>query len=483
MLSVSREEITGGSLSRALVVLAVPLVAQNLVQVANQVVDIFWLGRLGEAAVAGVGLVIPVLGVIFAALFMAFVGTQTVVAQRVGAEDVHGARVAAFNGHVLALGLGLAAGIAGFLLAPAIVQAFDPGTAVSPYATRYLGTYALGLPLIFLADTSEASLVGVGDSRGSFLLNGLAMGLNVVLDPFLIFGIGPFPTLGVRGAALATVIGYGAGFLLAIALYIRGRHELVLTRDALRLEVGGIREIVDVGLPNTGQRVGQQSARVVLIGIVSAISGPAGLSAYTVGARVASIAFIPAQGLGQAAQSVVAQNLGARAHDRARRATWIGAAIAVGGLGIVGALQWFVPGPLTHLFIPDATPRGADLTAQYLRILAYGYPALGAVYLFAAGFNGARRTRVTMVAMLLQYWAVRVPVAVVGGIVLGVGVIAVFWAVTISNIVGAVGSGLYYRHAADGMLVRAAQRAGETANVDPRGSAGPSGAGSGSDND
>lgn len=481
MLSVSRQEITEGSLSRALVVLAVPLVAQNLVQVANQVVDIFWLGRLGEAAVAGVGLVIPVLGVIFAALFMAFVGTQTVVAQRVGAGDVTGARLAATNGHVLALGLGLAAGAAGFLLAPAIVAAFDPGAAVHPYATRYLSTFALGLPLIFLADTAEASLVGVGDSRGSFLLNGLAVGLNVLLDPLLIFGLGPFPRLGVRGAALATVIGYGAGFALAIGLFLRGRQELRLTRDALRADAGGIREIVDVGLPNTGQRVGQQSARVVLIGIVSAVSGPAGLSAYTVGARVASIAFIPAQGLGQAAQSVVAQNLGARAHDRARRATWIGAAIAVGGLGIVGALQWFVPGPLTHLFVPDASPRGAALTARYLRILAYGYPALGAVYLFAAGFNGARRTRVTMVATLLQYWAVRVPIAVVGGIFAGAGVIAVFWAVTVSNIAGAAGSGLYYRHAAaDGMLVRAAARAGEAANVDPRDAMGT---GTGGEND
>ncbi|MDX1745170.1 MAG: MATE family efflux transporter, partial [Halobacteriales archaeon] len=369
-------------------------------------------------------------------------------------------------------------------LAPAIVRAFDPGAAVTPYATAYLATYALGLPMIFLADTAEASLVGVGDSRGSFMLNGLAVGLNVLLDPLLIFGFGPIPALGVRGAALATIIGYSIGFGLAVVLFIRGRQGLILTREAVRVDTDRIREIVDVGLPNTGQRVGQQGARVVLIGIVSAVSGPAGLSAYTVGARVASIAFIPAQGLGQAAQSIVAQNLGAARHGRAQRATWIGAAIAIGGLGVVGVLQWFVPGPLTALFIPDASQQGAALTESYLRILAYGYPALGAVYMFAAGFNGARRTRITMMATLLQYWAVRVPIAVVGAITLGYGVIAVFWAVTISNIVGATGSGIYYRHAsANGMLVRAARRAGEAANVDPPGSSRPDGQGSGSDID
>ncbi len=178
--------------------------------------------------------------------------------------------------------------------------------------------------------------------------------------------------------------------------------------------------------------------------------------------RVASVAVIPALGLQQAAQSVVGQNLGARSPDRARRATWIGVAIAAGGLAVVGALQWLFPLPIAEVFVPGASPAAAELTVDYLRILAYGYPAIGATYLVLAGFNGARRTRTSMVATLLQYWGVRVPVAALGAVTLGLGVLAAFWAVTLSNVLAAVGAAIYYRYASGrGMLERAADEATE----------------------
>ena len=459
MLDVGREDIVEGPLARTLVVLSLPLAAQNLVQVANQVVDVFWLGRLSEAAVAGVGFVIPIIGVLFAALFAAFVGTHVVVSQRVGDDDLAGARRGTFNGSLLALGLGVAIGGAVALAAGALVRPFLSDPEVAAFAVAYLATYAMGLPVLFVADTVEAGLVGVGDSRGSFYLNSIAVGINILLDPVLIFGLGPVPAFGVRGAAFATIIGYAVGLVLAIALVVRGRYGLVVTREALTVDPGDLREIVGVGLPNSGQILGQQSARIVMVGIVSVVGGPAGLAAYTVGARIASVAFIPAQGLQQAAQSVVGQNLGASQPDRAERATWLGVGIAVVGLGAVGAVQWAIPGPLVAVFLPEATPLSAGLTADYLRILAYGYPAIGATYLLFAGFNAARRTRTSMLATLLQYWGVRLPIAAVGAFVLALGVHAVFWAVTLSNVAAAVGVGSYYRYRTGlGMLGRATER-------------------------
>jgi putative MATE family efflux protein len=462
MLAVSREDITEGPLARALVLVALPLIAQNLVQIANQVVDVFWLGRLSEDAVAGVGLVIPLLGVAFAFLYVGTVGTQVVVAQRVGDENVGGLRRAAINGVGLSLAIGLVVGAGMVALAPSLVAVLDPGPAVVTYAVPYLTVFALGFPVLFSSDALEAGLVGVGDTRGAFLLNALAVGLNILLDPILIFGWFGAPALGVRGAALATIIGYGAGLLLGLGLVLRGRQGLRYTREALRVDWSTLREIADVGLPNAGQTLGQQAARVAVVGVVAAVSGPAGLAAYTVGMRVASVAVIPAIGLQQAAQSVVGQNLGAEAPDRARRATWYGVGIAVGGLAIVGLGQWLVPLALAELFVPGASPAAATLTVDYLRILAYGYPAIGASYLIIAGFNGARRTRTSMVVTLLQYWGVRVPIAAVGGLVLAFGVHAVFWSVTLSNIAAAVGAGWYYRSTArSGMLQRAAAEATE----------------------
>jgi len=462
MLAVDREDITEGPLARALVVLALPLIAQNLVQIANLVVDVFWLGRLAQDAVAGVGLVIPVIGIGYALLFVGAVGTQVVVAQRAGVGDRLGLRRAAVNGLLLSTGLGLVVGVVVAGLAPSLVGLLHPAAAVVAFAVPYLTVYALGFPVLFASDTLESGLVGVGDTRGAFYLNVLAVGLNVALDPVLIFGWFGLPALGVRGAALATVIGYAAGLGLGLVLVRGGRQGLRYTREAMRLHRGDLREIVDVGLPNAGQTLGQQAARLAVVGVVSTAAGPAGLAAYTVGTRVAGVAVIPAIGLQQAAQSVVGQNLGAAAPSRARRATWLGVGIAVGGLSLLAVGQWAAPHAIVRLFVPDASPAAVALAVQYLRILAIGYPAIGATYLLLAGFNGARRTRTSMVVTLLQYWGVRVPVAAVGGLVLGFGVGAAFWAVTLSNLVAAVGAAWYYRSvSAAGMLHRAAAEAAE----------------------
>lgn len=463
MFDLTPEDITEGSLVRALTVLAAPLLVQNLVQVAQQTVDLFWVGRLGEQEVAAVGFNFPLVGLLTIALVGIFVGTQVLVSQRVGADDGSGANRAAIQGIVLAFGSGAVIAIGVYQFAPAIVRSVSLGRLdpqVTELAASYLAVWGFALVPAGVSDALEAGFVGWGDSRASLYINVTAVLLNIVLDPFLILGWGPFEPMGVEGAALATVLGYAGGAILAIGLAVSGIRPFALTRQALAVRLDDIRELVDIGAPSAGEHTASQSVRVVLIGIVAAVGGPAGLAAYAIGARVASIAFIPATGLQQAAQSVIGQNLGAGNPLRARRATWAGVGIAAGTLTVIGIAQWFVPAPLARLFVPDIGAQALDLSVEYLRILAYGYPAIGATYLLLAGFNGARRTRTSMVSTLLQYWAVRLPVAVGGITILSLGVIAVFWAVTISNIVAAIGIGLYYWHATNnGMLSRAADTA------------------------
>lgn len=230
------------------------------------------------------------------------------------------------------------------------------------------------------------------------------------------------------------------------------------SRAAATLDIEEFYELLDVGAPSAGQGIARQAVRVLIVSVVFVAGGAAGLAAYIVGSRVASIAFIPALGLQQAAQSVVGQNLGAAQPDRANLTTWLGVGIAAGGLAVVGMLQWLAPGAIATTFVPELTPRAFDLSVEYLRILSYGYPALGALYLFEAGFNGSRRTRTSLVASLAQYWVIRLPIAAVGALVFAYGVVAVFWAVTLSNLLGAFGLGVYYRYeAAGGMLDRAAE--------------------------
>lgn len=463
MLDVSREEIVEGSLSRALLVLAAPLLAQNLVQVAQQVIDLFWLGRLGADAVAAVGLNFPLISLLGVVAIGTQVGTQVLVSQRAGADDLAAGRRAAVNGTILGFVLGLVVGVATAVFAREVVGLFDTSVHVAEMAAAYLAVYALAMPVFSASDTLEGGFVGWGDTRAALYINALAVGVNALLDPVLIFGWWFVPELGVAGAALATGIGYTGGLLLGAGMALRGRGGFRIDRSVLVLETGDLREIVDIGWPNAGQFAVSQAVRVVMIAIVAAAGGAVGIAAYTIGARVASVSFVPASGLQHAAQSVVGQNLGAERPDRARRATWLGVGIAAGALIVVGAVQWFVPEALTLVFVPDATGAELELTAEYLRILAYSYWAIGAIYLLRAGFNGARRTRTSLVATLLQYWAARLPIAVVGVYVLGAGVTAVFWAVTLSNIVAAIGLAAYYRHEVRGGMY---ERAAEVASGD-----------------
>jgi len=467
-MSDRRDDIVDGPIPRTLVGLALPLVAQNVVRVAQQVVDTFWLGRLGETAVAAVGLTIPVLGLLFALLVTPFVGTQILVSQRVGADDEAGAHRMVVHGFALALLVGALVGGGVALGAAPIVRLVGAGPDVAPAAALYLGVVALGLPLAGASDALEAGFVGRGDSRASLWINVATVAVNVVLDPLLIFGWWIFPRLGIRGAALATVAGYAAGLCLALGLALGPRMNLA--RRHLTLTAADFRELLSVGAPITGQQLVSQSVRVLLVGVVALAGGAAGLAAYTVGARVASVAVLPSRGLGQAAQSMVGQNVGAERPDRARRTTRVGVAVAAGSLALLGAIQWLVPGPVARIFVPDLSGDGFALTVQYLTILAYGYPAIGAVDCLLAGFNGAGRTRTSFVADLLKYWAVRLPVAalalpatasvsVLGVAVapgLGLGMPAVFWAVTGSNVVAAVGVGAYYaRESRGGLFVDA----------------------------
>ena len=466
MFDLSPEEITEGSLPRALVTLAAPLLVQNLVLVVQQAVDLFWLGRLSSAAVAAVGLALPVLGLVFALTITApFVGTQVLVSQRIGGEDVPAARRTAATGLGLALALGAVGGLVLAVGARPLTEllTFARGGAggdVTRLATVYLGALALGLPFAAASDAVEGAFIGWGDSRAPLYISIATVATNLALDPVLIFGWGPAPALGVRGAAFATIAGYAGGFALALGLALAGRNGGMYSRAAATFDRDELHELLDVGAPVAGQGAARHVVRVLIVAVAFAAGGAAGLAAYTVGARIASIAFVPAHGLQQATQSVVGQNLGAELPDRARRATYLGVAIAAVGLGIIGVIQWLFPTVIATAFAPELTDRALAFSVDYLRILAYGYPAIGVAYLFEAGFNGARRTRTSFVATILQFWAVRLPIAAGAGVLLGVGVVAVFWAVTISNVVAAIGLALYYRYeTSSGMLQRATDRA------------------------
>ncbi len=458
MLNISRDEITEGSLVRALLLLSAPLLLQSLVQVVQQIVDIFWLGRLGETSVAAVGINLPLTAFLFSAFMIPFVGTQVLVSQHIGADEQSLARRAAFHGISLGFALGVALTVLVLIFGQNLIGLFGADSAVSSKAVTYLLVYSLGFSFVAMSDSIEAGFIGWGDSRAALYINVTAVTINVILDPILIFGTGipNFHGWQIAGAALASVVGYGCSFLLGLGMMIRGRDGYMLTRESMTVQIEKYRELFDIGLPMFGQRAAGQTVRVLIIAVVTAAGGPAAVSAYTIGVSISSIAFIPADSFKQAAQSIIGQNIGAENPMRANRTTWVGVTVSVVSLSIVGAIQWFIPGALTNLFVPDISPTAFKLTVDYLQILVFGYWAIGAMNVFGAGFNGIRATKTTMIADMIKYWGIRLPIAVVGVFWLHYDVHAVFWAVTISNCVAAVGFGIYYYYRTnDGMTQRA----------------------------
>lgn len=463
MFDVSSDEMTSEPLHEVLLLLAVPLLLQNFVRVALQIVDLFWLGRLSADAVSAAGLVIPIVAFLVAIVNAApFIGTQILVSQRIGNDDRRGASRATFTGLALGVGLGVVAGGLVYVGARPLLEllaTIQPGNTdshVIELAAGYLKIIALGVFVAAIGDVIEGVFIGSGDSRASLYQNLSTVAVNVLLDPFLIFGFGPFPALGMEGAALATVAGYFGGALLGVGLIARGRGDGLFSRSGVTLRLSEARELLSVGIPSGFRYIAIQSAQITLTVIVFVAGGSTALAAYLVGSRVSSLAYTPANGLKQALQTVVGQNLGASCIRRAERVTWVGVAIATVGVGVLGITQWSIPGFVTTLLVPKAGPTEFELAIKHLRIYAYSYPAIGALLLLQGGFVGARRTRTSMVASFVQHWGIRLPLAATS-VYFGYGVVGIFWAISISNIVTAVGLAGYYVHSSHGgMFDRAA---------------------------
>lgn len=452
MSSANSERITEGSLLKALVSLSFPLFLQNLIQVGQLLIDLFWLGRYSADAVAALGLLYPLMGLLFTFVTaVPFIGTQVLVSQRVGADDDEGANRATASGVTLAVVFGLTAAVVVPLSADSMVTlitAIQPqetaAATVGQLAATYFTIIALGIVVSSTGDVLEASFVARGDSRAALYLSVVTVGANVVFDPLLIFGYGPFPPLGMSGAALATVSGYVAALILALAFNAVGRSGGVVSTDGFRLDFDEYRELVEIGYPKASESLARRSARLFVVSLMFAVGGTVGLGAYIIGSRVSSVASIPAKGFQSATQSIVGQNLGSNQPGRANRTTWLGVGLSMSVLGVFALIQWTVPGMLVNSLAPEAEGELFALAVKFLRITALGYPALGAVYIFQGGFNGARRTKVSFVSSLMQYWLVQVPVALAAKLWLDAGIELIFWGITGSNVIAAVGLGAYY---------------------------------------
>jgi putative MATE family efflux protein len=404
----SHQDYTAGSLNRAILLLAIPMVLEMVLESLFAVVDVFWVSRLGADAVATVGLTESVLTLVFAVSLGLGMSTTAMVARRIGEKDENGAAIAAVQAIFLGLIASLAMGIPFFFLAPRLLALMGASPAIVATGSNYTRIALGGSGVVMMLFLNNAIFRGAGDAAIAMRLLWVSNILNLILDPCLIFGLGPFPKLGVTGAALATFSGRGIGVLYQFYRLSKGTERLCILACHVRLQAEVLWRLVRVSITGILQFLIGQASWIGLVRIVSLFGAPA-LAAYTIAIRIVIFAILPSWGLSNAAATLVGQNLGAGRPDRARSAvlrTGMWNMLFLGSVGVVFIVfaPWII-GLFTH--DPDVVPVAVDC----LRIFSCGNIAFAYGMVLMQAFNGAGDTLTPTYINLFGFWILEIPLA------------------------------------------------------------------------
>lgn len=403
-----KHDYTAGTLGSAIVLLAIPMVLETVLESVFAVADVFWVSRLGAEAVAIVGITESFMTIVYAiAMGIAMAGTA-VVARRIGEQDDEGAARAAVQ--VLALGLfvSLGLGILGVALAPTLLAAMGASDEVVRLGTPFTRIMLGGNVVVVMLFLTNAVFRGAGDATIAMRSLWLANALNIALGPCFIFGLGPLPELGVTGAAVATTIGRGTGVLYQLMALAAGRGRLVVKRRHLTLDLAAMGSLVRVSSTGMLQMLISTASWIGLVRILTGF-GSSVVAGYTIAIRIVMFAILPCWGLSNAAATLVGQNLGAKQPDRAQESVFVAARYGLWFLGAIGVVFVAAAGPLVGLFTSD--PEVLAAGARCLRVVGLGFPFYAYALVVTAAFNGAGDTWTPTLINLFCFWLCEIPLA------------------------------------------------------------------------
>ena len=450
MSSTESRDITRGDLSRPLFHLAWPIVVTQLLQVAYNVGDAFWLGRYSAAAVGAISLSFPIIYFLIAFGGGFNVAGSTLVAQYTGANSRGSAGKVAGQtvGFVVAIGAVLS--VVGYLGAGPMLALFPSHGAtaaeVVPRAREYMEIFFLGLPPMFAFFAFSALLRGYGDTRTPMRVMAVSVALNVVLDPLLIFGWGPFAEMGIAGAAVATVVARTVAGVYGLYVLFATDTGPDLRVDHLAPDFEYIRDIVRIGVPSALEQSAGALAMVTLTVMIVTFE-PAVIAAYGLGNRLISLVFLPAVGFGKATNTMVGQNLGAGKSERAERAVWLAAKAGAAIMLALAVLAALFPRPVVSVFMATGTPEAArtiDYAAEYLRIRTVEFAFIGVFQVMVGAYRGAGNTKTAMAFSMVTLWLIRVPAVYYLAFRTGLGPTGIWVGVALGHVVGAVGATAWF---------------------------------------
>ncbi len=438
----TEQDYTEGPIGRALLLLAVPMVLETALESVFALTDVFWVSRLGSVAVTTVGLTESVLTLVYTVGIGLGFGVTAMVARRIGEKDPDGAARTAFHSTLLGLGVAALLGLAGGAWAEEILGLMGASPEVVAAGSGYMRIMLAGNATVLLLFLLNAAFRGAGDAVIAMRVLWLANGINIVLDPAFIFGWGPFPELGLDGAAIATNVGRGIAVLVQLVVLARSGGRLRIRRAHARLQPKLLWQLVRLSGTGVLQFFVAAASWIFLVRILAGF-GTFPVAGYTIAIRLVIFALMPAWGLSNAAATMVGQSLGAAKPERAERSVRLAGVANMAVLGLTGLLFIVMAPALVGLFSPD--PEKTSWGVLCLRIVGVGFPFYALGMVLVQSFNGAGDPWTPTLINFGCFWLFELPFAWFLAHGAGHGPTGVFLAIVVAESSLAVVSATVFR--------------------------------------
>jgi putative MATE family efflux protein len=435
-------DYTTGSIGRAIFLLAVPMVLEMAMESLFAVADVFWVGHLGADAVATVGLTETMMIVVYTVAMGLGIATTAVVARRIGEHDPESAAQASVQALFLAAFISAALAVPGAVFAPQLLEGMGASPGVLAIGSTFARVMLGGSASAFLLFIINSSFRAAGDPAVSMRVLWFANAINIALGPLLIFGVGPFPKMGVTGAAAATTIGRGIGVIYALTKVAKGTGHLAVRRRHLVIEPRTIARLLRLSVNGTFQMLVGSLNWIALVRLMATF-GSVAMAGYTIAIRLVIFALLPAWGLANAAATLVGQALGAGNPDRAEESAWTAARYNLVFLGLTGLLLFAAAPSIVSAFTQD--PKVADVAVYGIRAISAGFPFFAFGMVLTQAFNGAGDTSTPTMINIGVFWLFEVPFALLLAARTSLGLRAVFVSVLAAYSMLAVVSAVLFR--------------------------------------
>jgi len=438
----SSQDFTEGSIGRAIALLAIPMVLEMCMESLFGIVDVFWVAHLGADAITTVGLTETCMTVLYCIALGLGMGATALVARRTGEKDERAVGVVAVQAILIGLVIAALSAALGYVFAADLLRLMGGSDDVVRIGSGYTRMMFAGSATIFLLFLINAVFRGAGDAATAMRALWIANIVNILINPCLIFGVGPFPHLGVTGSAVGTTIGRGIGVVFQLWMLTSGRSRLAVGARQIRLNLAVMLRLIRLSLSAVFQYLVQMASWIGIVRIMASF-GSAAVAANTLAIRVIIFALLPSWGMSNAAATLVGQNLGAGKPKRAEQSVWRTGFYNMLFLGGVGLIFIVFANPIIGLFTND--PSVAPLAAQGLRILSYGYLSYAWGMVVTGSFNGAGDTLTPTLLNLLCFWMCQIPIAWTLAFHTNLGPRGIFFAVITGDTLLAVTSILLFR--------------------------------------